>query len=75
MVVEPGEMGSLTMNCRSRDNIGIMNPPADRIAAVEPAAVQTLRPLERQFTVFGRVSPSLFLILRTLYRTLVHSVG
>jgi hypothetical protein len=62
--VEPGDIGSLTMNCRSRDNIGITNPPADCIAAVEPAAVQILRPLERQFTVFGLLAPSLFLILK-----------
>lgn len=30
--------------------MGIGNPPAESIAAVEPAAVETLRPLDRQFT-------------------------
>jgi hypothetical protein len=46
----PGEMGSLTIYWRSRDKMGIGNPPAESIAAVEPAAVETLRPLDRQFT-------------------------
>lgn len=30
--------------------MGIGNPPAESIAAVEPEAVETLRPLDRQFT-------------------------
>lgn len=30
--------------------MGIGNPPAERIAAVEPAAVETLRPLDLQLT-------------------------
>lgn len=30
--------------------MGIGNPPADCIAAVEPVAVETLRPLDLQFT-------------------------
>lgn len=29
--------------------MGIGNPPADSIAAVDPAAVEILRPLDRQF--------------------------
>lgn len=43
-----GAIGSLTMYCRSRDNICIACPPAECIAAVEPAAVETLRPLDLQ---------------------------
>lgn len=30
--------------------MGIGNPPAESIAAVEPAAVETLRPLDLQLT-------------------------
>lgn len=30
--------------------MGIVNPPAESIAAVDPAAVETLRPLDRQCT-------------------------
>jgi len=36
------------MYWRSRDKMGIGNPPAECIAAVEPAAVETLRPLDLQ---------------------------
>lgn len=37
------------MYCRSLLVMGIGNPPADNMAAVDPAAVQTRRPLDRQF--------------------------
>jgi len=58
----PGEIGSLVMYCRSRDKIGIGNPPAECIAAVEPAAVETRRPLDLQLTRGEHgVSPSLIL--------------
>lgn len=42
-------IGSLTMYCRSLLVMGIGNPPADSMAAVDPAAVQIRRPLDRQF--------------------------
>lgn len=60
----PDEMGSLTMYWRSCDNMGIGNPPAESIAAVAPAAVETLRPLDRQFTK-GEHGWPLLLILQT----------
>lgn len=65
----PGEMGSLTMYWRSWDNMGIGNPPAESIAAVDPAAVETLRPLDRECTkgVHGWSSP---LILQTMISNL-----
>lgn len=44
------EIGSLTIYWRSRDRIGTLTPPAESIAAVDPAAVETRRPLDRQFT-------------------------
>lgn len=56
------EMGSLTMYWRSLDKIGIGNPPADSIAADEPAAVETLRPLDLQCTR-GKLDWPSFLIL------------
>lgn len=52
-----GSMGSLTMYWRSFDNIGITKPPAESIAAVDPAAVETLKPLDRQFTNEPHDSP------------------
>ena len=58
----PGEIGFLTGYWRSRDKIGIANPPAESMAAVDPAAVETLRPLDRQFTN-GEHVWSFFLIL------------
>ncbi|PKA65342.1 hypothetical protein AXF42_Ash005675 [Apostasia shenzhenica] len=45
-----GEMGSLTMYWSSLLAIGMGNPPAESMAAVDPAAVHTLRPLDRQLT-------------------------
>lgn len=45
-----GEMGSLTMYWSSLPDIGMGNPPAESMAAVEPAAVQILRPLDRQLS-------------------------
>lgn len=62
--VSPGEMGSLTINWRSSDNMGIGKPPAESIAAVDPAAVDTLRPLDREFTK-GEHGWSSLLILQT----------
>lgn len=59
----PGAMGSLTIYCSSLDKMGIAYPPAESIAAVDPAAVETLRPLERQFTKGEQDWPS-FLILK-----------
>lgn len=44
--VGPIEIGSLTINWSSFDKMGIANPPAESIAAVDPAAVETLRPLD-----------------------------
>lgn len=63
-LASPGRMGSLTIYWRSLDKIGIANPPADKIAAVDPAAVETLRPLDRQFTK-GEQGWIPFLILPT----------
>lgn len=42
----------------------IANPPADSMAAVDPAAVETLRPLDRQWTK-GEQAWSSILILST----------
>ncbi|MFS7921621.1 hypothetical protein Hanom_Chr03g00239141 [Helianthus anomalus] len=55
-------MGSLTMYWRSLDKTGIWYPPADSIAAVDPVAVEILRPLDLQLTRGELDSPS-FLIL------------
>lgn len=65
----PGEMGSLTIYWRSWDNMGIGNPPAESIAAVDPAAVETLRPLDRECAkgAHGWSSP---LILQTMISNL-----
>lgn len=41
-------MGSRTIYWRSLDKIGITDPPAESIAAVDPAAVETLKPLDRE---------------------------
>ena len=43
--------------------MGIRKPPADSIAAVDPAAVDTLKPLDRQL-VRGELSFPSFLILK-----------
>lgn len=61
----PGEIGSLTMYCSSRDKMGIGNPPAESIAAVDPAAAETLKPLDRQCTK-GDMDRSFFLILQVM---------
>lgn len=50
--------------------MGITNPPAESIAADEPAAVETLRPLDRQFTNGEHGMPSL-LILPTFSMRLI----
>lgn len=55
----PGDIGSLTMYWRSLDKMGIANPPAESIAAVDPAAVDTLRPLDLLFTNEEHCLPSL----------------
>lgn len=44
--------------------MGIGKPPAESIAAVDPAAVDTLRPLDREFTK-GEHGWSSLLILQT----------
>lgn len=64
--VFPGEMGSRTINWRSWDKIGIGKPPAESIAAVDPAAVETLRPLDREFTKGEHNSPSLLILKATI---------
>lgn len=46
--------------------MGIVNPPAESIAAVDPAAVETLNPLDLQFSKEVRDAPS-FLILISNY--------
>ena len=43
--------------------MGIRKPPADSIAAVDPAAVDTLKPLDRQL-VRGELAFPSFLILK-----------
>ena len=43
-----GLFGSLTINCNLVDDRGMIVPPADFIAAVEPVAVQIRNPLERE---------------------------
>lgn len=58
---EPAAMGSLTKYCSSLEKMGIVNPPAECIAAVDPAPVDTLRPLDLEWSR-GEGSPS-FLIL------------
>lgn len=42
--------------------MGIWYPPAESIAAVEPAAVETLRPLDRQFTTGEHEWPFLLIL-------------
>ena len=42
--------------------MGIANPPAESIAAVDPAAVETLRPLDLQWTKGEQGWPSLLIL-------------
>lgn len=55
-------MGSLTIYWRSPDRTGMANPPAESIAAVDPAAVETLRPLDLQFTNGEHANLSLWIL-------------
>lgn len=72
----PGEMGSLTMYWRSWSKMGIGKPPAESIAAVEPAAVETLRPLDRQFTKGESGSTSLIILqIKFLFSLLCDEKG
>lgn len=64
----PGEIGSLTIYWRSWDETGITNPPPESIAAVDPAAVETLIPLDRQFANRVHDSPSLWILTRSTTR-------
>nr|GEU94938.1 NADH kinase [Tanacetum cinerariifolium] len=53
LIADPCPASASRFSFRSVDKMGIWKPPADSIAAVDPAAVDTLKPLDRQL-VRGR---------------------
>lgn len=60
-------MGSLTIYWSSFDKIGITDPPAESIAAVDPAAVETLRPLDLECSKEEKGFPFCVILLRKEY--------
>ena len=68
----PGKIGSLTGYWRSRDKIGIANPPAESIADVDPTTAEILRPFDRQFTNGEHVWSSFLILPICKINTLKH---